>query len=324
MTDKPRISYFRITLKENGIHSLWKGLEAFEEYSASQDQMLLKDAIIFIHHGVELLMKEILAKNSQFLIFEDLRDATRKQKRADELEVGIFFLENPPRTVTFAEAVRRVDAFMQPEHLNHALIADLDRLNSHRNQLEHYAIEADVDEIGRLLASVREPLLGLFDSQLGGIRQKETKGARRAWQKAEQSAKRFRDIEDEVRSVLLSFNGQVLPGKLFGLPGELTVPQFEQVLVEPPIEVSGRAHRVDILAKSAKEDWIVEIKPRGLPKNFADVLWQMATYVRAHPARPWIIVFDDLSADLAQRASKKGFLVSGMTEWQEIKRTLAD
>jgi len=82
---------FVISLRENGLHSLWRGIESYGTYDRNQDKLMLKDAIMFLHHGVELLMKEILIKHSPFLIFEDLRDAATKQKQADELGLGIFF-----------------------------------------------------------------------------------------------------------------------------------------------------------------------------------------------------------------------------------------
>jgi hypothetical protein len=36
-----------ISLKENGLHSLWRGIEAYEEYDKSHETLLLKDAIMF-------------------------------------------------------------------------------------------------------------------------------------------------------------------------------------------------------------------------------------------------------------------------------------
>lgn len=41
-----------ITLKENGIHSLEKGLDTFEAYEKNKNNFTLKEAIMFIHHGV--------------------------------------------------------------------------------------------------------------------------------------------------------------------------------------------------------------------------------------------------------------------------------
>ena len=92
---QPSSNIFKISLRENGAHSLWRGIESFDEFDNSQNKMMLKDAIMFLHHGVELLMKEVLVSNSPFLIFEDLRSASKKQKQADKLGLGIFSRKSP-------------------------------------------------------------------------------------------------------------------------------------------------------------------------------------------------------------------------------------
>ncbi len=81
----------KISLRENGEHSFKRSLEFYKAYERTHDQMLLKDAIIFLHHGIELLMKEVLIRHSPYLIFEDLKDVPSKQKDADKQGVGIFF-----------------------------------------------------------------------------------------------------------------------------------------------------------------------------------------------------------------------------------------
>ena len=51
-----------LTLKENGYHSLEKGLTVFKDFEQSEDAFLLKEAIMFLHHGIELLMKQALVE----------------------------------------------------------------------------------------------------------------------------------------------------------------------------------------------------------------------------------------------------------------------
>jgi len=160
---------FAISLAENGLHSLDRAASAFEQFNSTGTEILLKDAIMFLHHGVELLMKQILVNHSEYLVFENLQDASRKQMRADELGLAVLFLENPPRTVTFLEAIDRVRAFVRPPELTDYLVADLGKLNRLRNQLEHYAIDVDAKEIAKLIASIHSQLMALFEAQLPGI-----------------------------------------------------------------------------------------------------------------------------------------------------------
>jgi len=46
---------FTITLKENGIHSLSKGLDVFSAFEQSKDEYLLKESIMFLHHALNFL-----------------------------------------------------------------------------------------------------------------------------------------------------------------------------------------------------------------------------------------------------------------------------
>ena len=71
---------FKIGLKENGIHSLTRGLETFELYEEEKDEFILKESIMFLHHGIELLMKQVLIENAgEFLIYSDISDDTIKK-----------------------------------------------------------------------------------------------------------------------------------------------------------------------------------------------------------------------------------------------------
>src|SRR2546430_3981001 len=99
---------FKISLRENGEHSLKKSLETYREYEKTQEQMPLKDTIMFLHHGIELLMKEILVRHSPYLIFEKLDDIPSKQIEANKTGKGIFFIDKPPKSVTYEVAIKRV------------------------------------------------------------------------------------------------------------------------------------------------------------------------------------------------------------------------
>src|SRR5436190_6878664 len=137
---------FKISLRENGEHSFKRSLESYKEYERTNDQMLLKDTIMFLHQSVELLTKQMLVNHSPYLIFEDLRDIPKKQKEANKQGIGIFYLDKPPRSVTYEVAIDRVEAFLNPPELDDNLKENLDKLNRLRNQLEHYEIDADRDE----------------------------------------------------------------------------------------------------------------------------------------------------------------------------------
>ncbi len=143
--------------------------------------MLLKDAIMFLHHGIELLMKEILVCHSPYLIFEELKDLPRKQKLADKQGISIFSIDKPPRTVTYEVACERVEAFIKSAELNDKLLGNLEELNRLRNKLEHHEIEADRQEVEELLLAIHDPLLRLFEAHIGKLNQLQTSQAKQIW-----------------------------------------------------------------------------------------------------------------------------------------------
>jgi len=158
---------FRITLLQNGIHSLERGFESVDGYlRKEEDEFLLKEAILFIHHGIELLLKQLLVQESRFLIFSDLSSVVRRQREANQKGVDIFSLEKPPHTISYPEAIERVDAFLDIPQFTLQLQRDLRELNQLRNRLEHYAIKTDKVKTVRLLSKIRAPLLRLFESQI--------------------------------------------------------------------------------------------------------------------------------------------------------------
>jgi hypothetical protein len=321
--DKRTSNKLKINLRENGIHSLWRGIESFEEYDRTQNEMLLKDAIMFLHHGVELLMKEVLVKHSPFLIFEDLKDASKKQRQADSSGVGIFFLERAPKTVTFEEAINRVDAFIRPPELTDDLQTSLSELNRLRNQLEHYAIEADKEKITQLLADLRKPLLELFEAQIGGIKRLQTPKVIQAWDKVQDSAKFYSKLEKEVFEVVRQFNGQKVPGRLFNTEGEFTLPVFERVLANAIVTPEeGFKYEADILGENKNNPWVVEVKAgRHIDIRVMD---QLAFRSQVFKATVWLVAFSDLSKAAREAARKRGILITGASEWQELKRLVED
>lgn len=69
-----------LSLKENGLHSLERGLSIFKSFEQTENIFLLKEAIMFLHHGIELLMKQTLVENSsEVLIFSDIDNETVKK-----------------------------------------------------------------------------------------------------------------------------------------------------------------------------------------------------------------------------------------------------
>ncbi len=335
---------FKISLRANGEHSFRRGLECYVEYQRIQDQMLLKDAIMFLHHGIELLMKEVLVHHSPYLIFEDLRDIPNKQREADKLGIGIFFLPKPPRTASYEVVLERVEAFIKPVGLDQRLLNNLKHLKHLRNQLEHNALEADKDEVLRLIVAIREPLEKLFEAEIGPLTQLRIPEIEYVWDARVDDY--FDDLvterqlrNQEIIALLKKFNGQKVPGYLFNLEGEITLPRFSHIRADgliasddDPEEMMGSnnivAESEDFSVDGHGTRWLIEVNTDSIdirdPQVYIDLKDIMSVYVRINiTAIPWVVALSgDILLQVKKQAKRLNIMVTGASELQELKRII--
>lgn len=310
---------FKISLLENGMHSLDRTIEVFKEFTATDQDILLKETIIFFHHAIELLLKQVLVEHSEYLIFENLGDAAKKQRVADEQSLPVFFLEKPPRTVSFDEAIRRVRAFVKTPELDEALVGDLRKLNNFRNQLEHYAINADKEEITNLVADTYQPLLKFFAASIKGF--KPTDSIRRISEITKEPSLFHSRLEEDVSETVSKFSGQEVPGRLFNQEGTVFLPLFSKIHPNPSLNTSeGNVLRPDLIAQSDLESWIIEVKSGLTPGTAA--IQQVLSYALATGFKPWLILFSNPKKSARDEAASLRVMLTGQDEWNELKKLL--
>ncbi|OCH20388.1 hypothetical protein [Aliivibrio sp. 1S128] len=148
----------KISLIENGIDSLKKGFESLKKYEemhfidrrGEERFYTLKDAILSINHGVEILFKQVLINHNELLVFSDFDKALKsafKEKRQKKL-TSIFETEKSPHTVTMQEAIDRLSSFCGIE-IDKKMLLKINQLEKYRNQITHSAIfikEEDVSD----------------------------------------------------------------------------------------------------------------------------------------------------------------------------------
>lgn len=304
----------KISLVENGLHSLRNGITSFDKYiqitdsskRSSKNRFLLRDSVMSLHHGIELLMKEVLVRKSEFLIFEKLDDAAAKQKSANAQGIGIFSLENPPRTVTYEEAINRVEAFIKPEQLTIDLRKKLSQLNLLRNQLEHYAIDINESDIVQLISGIREPLIELLNNALGKDVIPETHQVKEAWTRIGKRAEYYKQIEGEVFRVLPEIGGKTLPGYLLDTDNEVTLPKFlpfQNGLPDLSGEIDGKVWQVELWTHFSSHPL------------FLDRLERM----KAKGIQIWIIIFGPITSVERAKAKKYGAYITDLAAWEKIK-----
>jgi hypothetical protein len=311
-----------MSLVDNGTDSLEKGLEAFNRYSSKKDVIHLKDAIMAIHHGLELLLKELLRRESRYLIFEDLRQIAKKQKQADDQKVDIFFLTQPPRTVSFQEALERVETLIRPKYLDNSLVGALSELNAIRNRIEHYSIDVDVEDVVSLISSIQQPLLTFLRKNLGDIAAIRRISNAQAWIIARKEFSASEVFQDRVARIMESFHSQTIPGKLFNAFNEVILPDTQRIQREYRHERFPQ-YSVDLYAETARQPWIAEVKS-SLPKDVRSVsrIRELAFLASLIEAQSWLISIEKIPSEMIDEAHASRIYLSGPKELESLERML--
>lgn len=148
----------QISLIENGVDSLTKGFEHLKKYeemffidrTGPNRFFTLKDAILNVNHGIEILFKQILLNKNELLVFSDIDSTLKKsfkEKNQKKLQ-SIFQVDNSPHTVTLREAIDRLAAFCDIQ-LDQKLATKINQLEKYRNQITHSAVFLSEEEINK-------------------------------------------------------------------------------------------------------------------------------------------------------------------------------
>ncbi|ASU98578.1 MULTISPECIES: hypothetical protein [Bacillus subtilis group] len=149
----------KFTLLENGADSLksaYENLEILKEIAEGGEHRL-KDAVIFLNHGVELLLKYILKQRSPALMFEKIEPylkAKQDLKKTKDNHKTVFDIDKNLRTVSLLEALKRIEYLCDveiPENLNSTILY----VNKIRNNFMHYEVELDDKETESLVTKLQ-------------------------------------------------------------------------------------------------------------------------------------------------------------------------
>lgn len=168
----------KLSLIENGLDSLRKGYESLNVYDELLDSgaddleksYALKSAIIQTHHGIEILMKYILSKQSEYLIFSNIDDNVKNAYK-EKYQQGLNSVFESPNidkvhTVSYSEAFERLSNIC-----NHKFSKKLEQkislLNLFRNRLTHAEINIDDSEIIMLFNELLDEIDLYFFNQIG-------------------------------------------------------------------------------------------------------------------------------------------------------------
>ena len=113
--------------------------------------------------------------------------------------------------------------------------------------------------------------------------------------------------ESRIRELMRRFNRQVVDGAVFGVPGQVTLPRFEQVsdYLSPDGQV-----QLDALGQAASGvKWIVEVKWRSKRVGKKEVE-RLLAHLQAAPAQGWIISRAGFTEEASELARRHGLFCS--------------
>ncbi len=335
----------RIGLLENCYHSLKRGYELWGEGQRKQDAWLLKEAIIWIHHGIELGIKQLLVQTNEYLVFEDVDKAVRqltnlRKQNPDVSVLDLFEQENPAFSVSFHKAVERAAVMLNLDDLSERskLRTNIDELTKYRNKIVHYSINIDFDRIVVLLSETMTDFLGLLetaieDNNFSKVYIKEIRQA------SLPLTKRFLLLEKEAITRIVNlmhyFNCQKVTGYLFGSNEDIILPRFKSINQNFAQQLENRAVYLDIKAETEnKEVWIVEVKRGSMNTSMNhDVIAQLNYYkssfieiskeLNVSDIKAWFISLNEGFNILRKEEFKEaGILVSSLSDIEKLEEII--
>lgn len=173
----------KLNFLDSGIDSLKKGFEnltAYENLQFNNDLVRkkkqryyhLKDAILFIQHGVEILFKQIIIKHSEYLLFTNIDDnvkkAFREKKERNLKSVFESEVKHKIHTVTFVESIERLK-ILPKVNFGKRIEEKIRALETYRNIIMHAEPHLDENAINQTFDGLANLLDVFFYQNLGKV-----------------------------------------------------------------------------------------------------------------------------------------------------------
>lgn len=171
----------KLNFLDSGVDSLRKGFESLTVYEKlqfnndlvkkkKQRYYHLKDAILFIQHGVEILFKQIIIKHSEYLLFtnidENVKKAFREKKERNLKSVFESEVKHKIHTVSFVESIERLK-ILPKVNFGKRLEEKVRALEMYRNIIMHAEPHLDEDAINLTFDGLANMLDVFFYQNLG-------------------------------------------------------------------------------------------------------------------------------------------------------------
>ena len=332
MTGEPTpTATLRLGLLENACHSLKRGFQQWQLGKAQRDAWLLKEAFVWVHHGIELTLKQLLVQTNQFLVFENVDKAVeelgklRKKPGMSEAAVlDLFDSDQRIQSVGFRKLVRRVNLMLNIDELAPAqpLRIYIDDLAQYRNKITHFSVEIDVDRAEILLGDLMAPLLDVLDAHLldDEFRAECIPEIRSLAQPVRVHVHElYAAAEARVLALLRKLSGTEVDGRLLGSSGTIEVPAFSRFDSPRPGQ-----RGPDIRADSETAIWVVEIVLRSSHLKIRGDLQKLEMYKQEvinqdNEILCWLVSLDEASDQVRALAAESGVLFSSAREIAQLE-----
>lgn len=139
------------TLVENGTDSIKKAQACIKKIDGLVKGVdhTLKDAVIFLNHGIEILLKVMLAETDASLMFLDKKAYKEaKVKMLNENKKNVFEVNPKLKTVSTLTALKRLKNSCKVE-VDHEMKRAIEKLNETRNKIMHFDLTLDEQEFSK-------------------------------------------------------------------------------------------------------------------------------------------------------------------------------
>jgi len=344
----PNKSSLSIGLLDNCYHSLKRGYELWNIVNERNDRnernaddgWLLKESIIWVHHGIELALKKMLAQVNECFIFEKLDDekfwralGKYKKNNKDYIDIeatnniSIIHLFNEDvdsKSISFTQALTRAVLMLDIEELSAQpnktdFRKNIDRLTNYRNRLIHFSLDLNIDEVTVLLGELLEPLLTLLKTHI-----KDSNFIDNYLPKIMETAKGVQELaktkteknQERIINIMNAFKGKEVPGHIFNQEDDrFRLPTFSKV------KTNKKNIAVDIIGHiSGDETWLVQIK-RGTLFFMGDLPY-FKTEKYGKSIKKWLVFLTPVDSSKIERLKESGLLVSSLKEIEELEKEL--
>ncbi|AKA25957.1 hypothetical protein [Pseudomonas chlororaphis] len=164
----------KISLIENGLDSFRKGYQHLEKYEQLAKNKAddaarfseLKDSVLSIQHGIEILFKFILKKHNDLLIYTDISKLKQAFKSQRNGTISELYEAEGVHTVTFKESIERLRDICGLE-FDEDFRKTLLKVESWRNSITHSAVLLNEEDVARVLMSLLADLDNFFGPAIG-------------------------------------------------------------------------------------------------------------------------------------------------------------